>query len=82
MRAITSRYGVVFGSFVHTGRSRYFFNAGVTYPFIASTQGPACSGESMKRRYSFAALGKREYLKMNAWLKSASSVGLPTGPMG
>ena len=36
----------------------------------------------MKRRYSLAALGKREYLKMNAWLKTASSVGFPTGPMG
>src|SRR5918911_1007323 len=30
----------------------------------------------MKRRYSFAAFGKREYLKMKAWLKTASSVGL------
>ena len=32
--------------------------------------------------YSFAALGKRECLKMKAWLKLASSVARPTGPIG
>src|SRR5512132_2929514 len=77
-----SRYGVFFGSAVHTGILAYASSGGAMYPPAAVSHGANCSCSIMKRRYSLAACGYLVYF-MIIWLKNrCDSVGVPTGPTG
>src|SRR6202171_3796988 len=79
---IRSRNGVCFGSTVQIGFCSYALSGCVTEAIDACCHGSYCSFSIMKRRYSLAAFGYFEYLKIIIGKTRCNSVGRPMGPMG